>query len=309
MLSLLAIGSARHQRDYSNWCAAASSCGSGRASTNMSPTTCSPPSSKTASRRGAAPEASRSAIGNATRLPTGPGLLAFFDAPWVPLPGAHFPVPPGARLCRLRGRRDPVRADDPVGIHHPRSLAAGLVESMQAHRFAETSLRNADVIWALGMLGDLRRRWQDKHLAALAYSGKATDQLGTYSAIAKFVRPLLQIAMLGFGAYLVIEEAISAGVMIASFIVMGRALQPVEASIVHWRSFISARSAYSRLTKLLGEYDVNRQRMAVAGAAWPDRCRGHDARAARRRQAGADQHQLSARSGRTARHYRAERGR
>ncbi len=134
---------------------------------------------------------------------------------------------------------------------------------MQAHRFAETSLRNADVIWALGMLGDLRRRWQEKHLSALAYSGRATDQLGTYSAIAKFVRPLLQIAMLGFGAYLVIDEAISAGVMIASSIVMGRALQPVEASIAHWRSFISARSAYSRLSKLLGEYDVNRERMQL----------------------------------------------
>ena len=113
------------------------------------------------------------------------------------------------------------------------------------------------------MLGDLRRRWQEKHLSALAYSGKATDQLGTYSSIAKFVRPLLQIAMLGVGAYLVIDEEISAGVMIASSIVMGRALAPVEASIAHWRSFISARSAYSRLSKLLAEYDVNRQRMQL----------------------------------------------
>jgi PrtD family type I secretion system ABC transporter len=195
---------------------------------------------------------------------TGPGLLAFFDAPWVPLfLGLIFLFHPvlGFVACAGAVILFGLTILSEFTTRAPWQRASS--ESMQAHRFAETSLRNADVIWALGMLGDLRRRWQEKHLAALAYSGKATDQLGTYSAIAKFVRPLLQVAMLGFGAYLVIDEAISAGVMIASSIVMGRALQPVEASIAHWRSFISARSAYSRLSKLLGEYDVNRQRMEL----------------------------------------------
>ncbi|NJM34160.1 MAG: type I secretion system permease/ATPase [Rhodomicrobium sp.] len=195
---------------------------------------------------------------------TGPGLLAFFDAPWIPLfLGLIFLFHPLLGIVALAGAiiLFVLAIMSEFMTRAPWQQASN--ESMQAHRFAETSLRNADVIWALGMLGDLRRRWQQKHLLALAHTGKATDRLGTFSAIAKFVRPLLQIGLLGFGAYLVIEQEISAGVMIASSIVMGRALAPVEASITHWRSFISARSAYSRLNKLLGEYDVNRKRMKL----------------------------------------------
>ncbi len=195
---------------------------------------------------------------------TGPGLLAFFDAPWVPLFLALiFLFHPllGAVACAGAAILLVLAVLSEFTTRAPWQKATS--ESMQAHRFAEASLRNADVIWALGMLGDLRRRWQDKHLSALAYTGKATDQLGTFSALAKFVRPILQIGVLGFGAYLVIEEAISAGVMIAASIVMGRALAPVEASITHWRSFISARSSYSRLSKLLVEYDINRERMKL----------------------------------------------
>jgi PrtD family type I secretion system ABC transporter len=195
---------------------------------------------------------------------TGPGLLAFFDAPWVPLfLGLIFLFHPLLGAVAVGGAvvLFVLAVLSELTTRAPWQRAT--TESMQAHRFAEASLRNADVIWALGMLGDLRRRWQEKHLSALAYSGRATDRLGTFSAIAKFVRPLLQIGLLGFGAYLVIDEAISAGVMIASSIVMGRALAPVEASIAHWRSFISSRSAYSRLSKLLAEYDINRERMKL----------------------------------------------
>jgi PrtD family type I secretion system ABC transporter len=195
---------------------------------------------------------------------TGPGLLAFFDAPWVPLfLGLIFLFHPLLGAVAVSGAvvLFVLAVLSELMTRAPWQRATA--ESMQAHRFAEASLRNADVIWALGMLGDLRRRWQEKHLSALAYSGRATDRLGTFSAIAKFVRPLLQIALLGFGAYLVIDEAISAGVMIATSIVMGRALAPVEASIAHWRSFISSRSAYARLSKLLAEYDINRERMKL----------------------------------------------
>jgi PrtD family type I secretion system ABC transporter len=195
---------------------------------------------------------------------TGPGLLAFFDAPWVPLfLGLIFLFHPvlGIVACVGAGALFALAVMSEYFTRDPWKKASS--ESVQAHRFADASLRNADVIWALGMLGDLRRRWQEKHISALAASGIATDRLGTFSAIAKFIRPVLQIAMLGFGAYLVIEEAISAGVMIASSIVMGRALAPVEASIAQWRSFISARSAYDRLNKLLADYDVNRERMPL----------------------------------------------
>lgn len=195
---------------------------------------------------------------------TGPGLIALFDAPWVPLflaliflfhPLLGVVSCAGAALLLVLAVLSEFTTRAP--------LQEAAAEMIQAHRFAEASLRNADVIWALGMMGDLRRRWQERHLSALGLSGMASDRLGVFSAIAKFVRPLLQIGLLGFGAYLVIEEAVSAGVMIAASIVMGRALAPVEISIAHWRSFISARSAYGRLNELLGGYDVDRKRMRL----------------------------------------------
>ncbi len=195
---------------------------------------------------------------------TGPGLLAFFDAPWIPLfLGLIFLFHPllGAVACAGALILLVLAILSEFSTRVPWQRASA--ENMQAHRFAETSLRNADVIWALGMLNDLRRKWQQKHLAALVHSGKATDVLGTFSAIAKFVRPLLQIGVLGCGAYLVIEGEISGGVMIAASIVMGRALAPVEASITHWRSFVAARAAYGRLANLLGEYDLHRERLQL----------------------------------------------
>jgi PrtD family type I secretion system ABC transporter len=195
---------------------------------------------------------------------TGPGFTAFFDAPWVPLFLAIvFLFHSLLGMVALSGAVILLLLAILSEITTRQSWHRATAESIQAHRFAESSLRNAEVIWAMGMLGDLRRRWQAKHLGALSLTGLATDRLGTFSAIAKFVRPVLQIALLGLGAYLVIEEAISAGVMIASSIVMGRALAPVEASIAHWRSFVAARSAYARLTKLLGEYNINQERMSL----------------------------------------------
>ncbi|MDZ4791865.1 MAG: ATP-binding cassette domain-containing protein [Hyphomicrobiales bacterium] len=85
----------------------------------------------------------------------------------------------------------------------------------------------------------------------LVSSSRATGVAAGLTATAKFLRPVLQIAMLGFGAWLVIRQEITPGVMIASSIIMGRALAPVEALIGQWRNVISVRGIYARLTELL----------------------------------------------------------
>ena len=194
----------------------------------------------------------------------GPGLTAFFDAPWMPFfLTVIFLFHPWLGAVALCGALLLFVIALLSETTTRRNLREANANSLQAHRFAESSLRNADVIWAMGMRGDLRKRWQQKHLGALAYSGAATDRLALFSAVVKFARPLLQMTVLGLGAYLVIEQQISAGVMIAASIIMGRALAPVEASIAHWRSFMSARLAYGRITQMLCAYERGQVKMAL----------------------------------------------
>ena len=183
---------------------------------------------------------------------TGPGLVVFFDAPWTPVfIAVIFLFHPLLGAVALGGAillfglavlsefitRNPLKS----------SAARGL----EAYEFASSSLRNAEAVHAMGMIPQVRSRWQDLHEKGLALQNRATDRAGALTAIAKFIRPCLQIGMLGFGAYLVIQEAITPGVMIAASIIMGRALAPVESAINNWRQFISARGAYSRLQQLL----------------------------------------------------------
>lgn len=183
---------------------------------------------------------------------TGPGLAAFFDSPWTPafivviflfhpLLGSIALI--GAVCLFLLAIVSEFATRKPLQHSAERMLAA--------HEFASSALRNVEAIRAMGMLNPVRDRWQALHSDGLSLQGGATDRAGSLTAVVKFIRPCLQIAMLGFGAYLVIQEAITPGVMIAASIIMGRALAPVETAINNWRHFIAARGAYHRLQTLL----------------------------------------------------------
>ena len=183
---------------------------------------------------------------------TGPGLIAFFDAPWVPLYLAIvFLFHPLLGLVALAG----------VVVLFALALLGDLVtrapldeaseHAIAAGNFAESGLRNAEAVRALGMLPALFRRWSSRHGQAIGLQAVASDRGGTISATARLLRSLLQIAILGTGAMLAIDQIITPGVMIASSIMMGRALAPVEASINGWRGFVAARNAYRRLNAAL----------------------------------------------------------
>lgn len=195
---------------------------------------------------------------------TGSGLLAFFDAPWTPLFIAFiFVLHPllgaialvSAVLLFLLAVAGEFASRGPLREATGASIAAG--------RFAESSLRNAETIEALGMQSGVRNRWLDRHLTALALQSKASDRAGLITAVAKFLRPTVQVAMLGAGAYLAILQVITPGVVIAASIILGRALAPVEAAIAGWRNFIAARSARARLQDLLDRYPAQSMSMPL----------------------------------------------
>jgi ATP-binding cassette subfamily C protein/ATP-binding cassette subfamily C protein EexD len=117
--------------------------------------------------------------------------------------------------------------------------------------FAETVVRNADSVAAMGMLNglatELASRMEagtDRHLTA---ANRSSGLLG----LAKLTRFGLQIAMLGVGAYLVTGAEITGGVMIAASVIMGRAVAPIEQLIPSWRALLNAQSAYQRLRATL----------------------------------------------------------
>lgn len=185
---------------------------------------------------------------------TGNGLLAILDAPWVPIflvvcfifhPLLGIISTAGAIIIFVLALANELSTN--------KTLKDAGQASQSATHFAQTSLQNAEVIKALGMEAPLRDRWQDKHRDMLILQAKASDRAGVVMSMSKFVRMSLQVFILGAGAYLVLLNEVSPGIMIAASIMMGRALAPVEQAVAHWKQFVAARTAYARLEKLFNQ--------------------------------------------------------
>ena len=181
----------------------------------------------------------------------GAGVVALFDAPWLPLflllislfhPLLGAVALAGAALMLLLAVLNERVTRAPLEL----ALAAG----RRAGRFIDASTANAETVSALGMQCAVTLRWQALNEAALSEQAAASSLGATYSGLTKFTRQFIQMAMLGVGAYLVIAQNLSAGVMIAATIILGRALAPVEMLVAGWRNLVEVRSAWGRLEKL-----------------------------------------------------------
>jgi PrtD family type I secretion system ABC transporter len=181
---------------------------------------------------------------------SGPGAL--FDLPWMPLYlavcfGFHFWIGMVAlagalllvtftlltELLTRSATRDAVKA-------------AGLRNTI-----ADGARRNAEVVQALGMAGRLARRWGMANGLYLRHQQRSSDVAGGFGAVSKVLRMLLQSAVLAVGAYLVIQDEVTGGVMIAASILTSRALAPVELAIANWKGFATAWQGARRLSALL----------------------------------------------------------
>ncbi|MDX2121394.1 MAG: ABC transporter transmembrane domain-containing protein, partial [Gemmatimonadota bacterium] len=185
---------------------------------------------------------------------TGTGIFALFDAPWLPV---YLIVI--ALFHPLLGAVALVGALLLLGLAYlnEKLTRKGLedlqAEGRKAGRFIDQTVRNAEVVNALGMVGGVTRKWEALNRGVLGHQVRASQLGGAISGLTKFMRQFVQVAMLGAGAYLVIDLHVTAGVMMAATILLGRALAPVETAIAGWKSLVDARSAYHRLTQLLAE--------------------------------------------------------
>lgn len=183
---------------------------------------------------------------------TGAGVVALADAPWMPIYVlVIFMLHAHLGVFALIG----VLLLVTLAIINERVSAAPLAEAQKlgiaANAQANSHLRNAEVIEAMGMLPAIRGRWFSLHQKFLVQQALASDRAGMLNAMTRFARISLQSLALGYGAWLTIAGEMTAGMMIAGSILVGRALAPVEALIGNWKQLVSARAAYQRLSELL----------------------------------------------------------
>ena len=182
---------------------------------------------------------------------TGTGIIAFFDAPWVPVfIIVCFLFHPWLGYLALGGALVIFALALINEYATRRELKSANNAAHGASQFASTVLQNAEVIRSMGMEKALGERWQQRHGEMLAAQAGASDKAGTIMTFQKFFRMVLQSAILGLGAYLALYQEITPGIMIAASIMMGRALQPVEQGVAQWKQFVTARQAHERLTKM-----------------------------------------------------------
>jgi len=195
---------------------------------------------------------------------TGGGIIALFDMPWMPVYMAvifafswHMGalVLGGAILLALLTLITE-RVSRPL-------LDESSKISAQANNLAANNLRNAEVISAMGMLGNLRARWAERHQRFVTMQATASDRAGVLTGMTKFVRIALQSLVLGLGALETLEGRMTAGMMIAASILAGRALAPIEQLIGNWRPMVAGRESYNRLQEVLGAFPERKTGMAL----------------------------------------------
>lgn len=179
---------------------------------------------------------------------TGPGVFALFEAPWVPVYiGIVYLFHPLLGSLALGGAVLLLLLALVNELVTRRPLLAANRASMANYNHTQAQVRNADVVAAMGMMPALLGRWQRNNSEVLHWQAMASDRAGLVTGASKSVRLMLQVVTLGTGAYLVIANDITPGIMIAATFILSRALAPIEMAIGTWKQLVAARAAYRRM--------------------------------------------------------------
>lgn len=198
------------------------------------------------------------------RLLTSPALMALFDLPFTPIfIFGIFLFHPWLGVLALIGGAILVGITLLNTLATRRPLERANRAASHAEILSEQLRSEAEMIQAMGMREAAFYRWQKARTISLEEHMSAADLGGTFSTAGKAFRLLLQSAMLGLGAYLVLQAELTAGAMIAGSILMGRALAPVEMSISQWPLFARAHKGWQILAQLLTEVPPEVKRMPL----------------------------------------------
>jgi len=192
------------------------------------------------------------------------GLIAVLDAPWVviyiavmwmfhPVLGLGA-VAAAALMLALAWLNDRLSR---------RTLEGLQKDTRRASQYVESSLRNAEVLQALGMTEKLLQRWRGLTDGISSAQNSASRSSVAFSAGTRTARQTVQILMLSLGAYLVLSQQASVGIMIATTVLLGRAVQPVEQLVASWRQLTEGRAAYLRLLELSKDFERDEPRLTM----------------------------------------------
>lgn len=183
---------------------------------------------------------------------SGPALIAIFDAPWLPIALAlvwllhpylgYFGLASALLLGVLAVMGDVVAR---------RRLKAANAISPRAQRQVDALGRQREVVTAMGLLPSLQARFARLHDEVLILQQKASERGGMVSGVARAVRLMIQAGVMALGALLVLQGELTAGGMIASSILLSRALAPIEQMLAGWRSLVQGGECWERLKVLL----------------------------------------------------------
>jgi len=187
---------------------------------------------------------------------SGAGPVALFDLPWIPVYLVFvWLLHPMLGMLTLGGAlflACLTIAAELLSRRHAKEMTRAAI---QRNNVSDNHVRNGDILYSMGMTDRAIDRFESANRRHLDTQTATSDIAGTFAGISKVLRMMLQSATLGLGAYLTIQGEMSAGAIIASSIVTGRALAPVDQAIAQWKGVISARRSWSRIKDTLAVLD------------------------------------------------------
>jgi PrtD family type I secretion system ABC transporter len=192
----------------------------------------------------------------------GQGPVALFDLPWMPLyVGFVYLLHPWLGALTLAGAFVLTLLTVATEVLTRRHAAEAHKAAIRRNTIADSNARNAEVIKAMGFGSRAVERFTRANAQHLAVQTKTTDIGGTFGALSRVLRMLLQSAVLGLGAYLTIGGELTAGAIIAASVAATRALAPVDLAIANWKNVVTARSAWRRLKETAAALDKAKEPM------------------------------------------------
>lgn len=195
---------------------------------------------------------------------SGSGIFSLFDAPWAPIylfvifllhPILGLLSTVGGVVLFLIALYNELSTRTPLGIAN--------AQNIKTQQRIDSTLNNAEAIQAMGMLPNIVKKWFGENEIVLRLQSMASDRSAFLLSAAKFFRMVLQLGVLGVGAYLVIKEQLSPGGMIAASILMARALAPVEQAIGTWKQWVGVRQSYARLKEYMSKEDLRGESISL----------------------------------------------
>ena len=187
---------------------------------------------------------------------SGSGTAVLFDVPWIPVfLGILFIIDPWIGLLTFVGGIILLI----LAVLQDRATHTALKEqssaAIKSYSFTDAALRNAEIVRALGMLPTLGAAWAHFRQKSLQMAIVAGEKGSFYGAAIRYVRMMIQISIIGLGAWLIIQGDIASGLLFANMILSARALAPIDRIVGSWKNLFDGAQAYRRLEEVLEQYE------------------------------------------------------